>query len=139
MKSCGSCRKRGACVKVCPEVEATLPKEYTGRDSRREVCMSEAGMDAVMDGHAVAAWSYANLASNCPQLDLSALTNKERKAVLLLASGMGYREAARCLKISLNALQSRVKSARARLLAGHCARLMETEKQADKIPAGGAV
>lgn len=138
MKSCGSCGKRGVCVKVCAEVEASLPKEYTGRDSRREVGMTEAGMETVMDGHAFTAWSHAERVFTCPKLDLSVLTNKERKAVLLLASGMGYREAARYLKISLNALQSRVKSARARLLAGHYARLMEAQKLAGMIPAGGA-
>ncbi|HEX9860365.1 MAG TPA: hypothetical protein VGB23_04120 [Nitrospirota bacterium] len=138
MKTCNNCTGRKMCVKTCAEIEAGLPKEYTGRDSRREVGMSEAGMEAALDGHAFSAWSHAELVSSQPGPDLSALTLKERKAVMLVASGMSQRGAARYLKISLNALQSRINSARARLQAGHDARLVKAENAPYGTKKGGA-
>lgn len=122
MAGCDRCGKRDVCVKLCAGVEAKLPKEYTGRDSRREVGMGEAGMGAALDRYAVNAWCATGRPADSVEADLSALSPKQRKAVELLAEGMSMRGAARRLKISLNALQSRVESARRRMTAGHNAR-----------------
>lgn len=121
MKSCATCRDRDICVKVCAQVEARLPKEYTGKDTRREVCMDTRVFEAVSDSYSYESWSSGRTARRYPKANLSVLSAKEKNALMLIADGMSMRAAARRLKINLNALQCRVASARRKLLAGQSA------------------
>lgn len=117
MKTCKTCKARNTCISLCPEVESRLPKEYTGKDGRVEVSMDTDAFNAVMERYAYRDWSHDEAVSRCPKVDLSLLTAKERSAVLLIASGLSQRAAARRLNIKLSSLQKRVSTARARLSA----------------------
>ncbi|MBI5189090.1 MAG: hypothetical protein HZA22_00250 [Nitrospirae bacterium] len=117
MKTCKTCKTRMTCQSLCPEIESRLPKEYTGKDGRVEVSMDTDAFNAVMERYAYRDWSHDEAVSRCPKVDLSVFTAKEKSAVLLLASGMSQRGAAKRLRIKLSSLQKRVRTARARLSA----------------------
>lgn len=138
MKSCSVCRDRHVCVKVCPELEARLPKDYTGKDPRMEVGMDPASFGPVVEMYSYVLWAESVRPPARRAPDLSSLTAKERKALLLLAEGMSMRAAARRLKISLNALQCRVASARRKLGAGQSPHVMRDGDEAGRKRKGGA-
>ncbi len=138
MKLCSVCRDRHVCVKVCPELEVRLPKDYTGKDPKMEVGMDPSGFDLAVRRHSYAVWELSERPVRCPAPDLSSLTAKERNALLLLAGGMSMRAAARRLKINLNALQCRVASARRKLGAGQSPHVMRGGCEAGRNAKGGA-
>jgi len=56
MKSCSRCRKRNTCRKLCPEVEARIPGEYSGPNPSREVCMPPESLRVAVDVHSYCLW-----------------------------------------------------------------------------------
>ena len=137
MKSCGTCRDREGCVKICAQVEARLPKEYTGKDPRHEVSMDPSDFGSFVDGYSYSLWTGGVATHKRPDIDLSRLTTKERNALIMLAQGMSMRAAARRLKINLNALQSRVRSARRKFMAGQFADIAKGGGRPAKGTKGG--
>jgi len=137
MKSCKRCRARAGCVSLCKEVEALLPKEDTGRDAHREVRLSPEVYEALMERVSYAEWHHQEVINKYPSVDLSKLTAKERRALVLLADGLSQREAARRLGIRLSSLQKRVRTARARLSGGRTEQVVEGEETGGRIGRGG--
>ena len=112
MITCNTCKKLDRCTRLCPAVESLLPKEETGKDARHEVKMDTDAFMAVVERYSYAEWRHEEHAAASPRPDLSVLTRKERNALLLLASGLSMREAARRLKINLKSFQKRVSAGR---------------------------
>lgn len=129
MRKCSACKERGLCTRICPAIENILPKDATGANSHREVLMSPEDFEAVAERQSFSGWTHEETANRYPIADLSRLTQKEKRALLLLAEGCSMRAAARKLKISLHALQTRVRSGRKRLAPCHPSRLMRDENR----------
>jgi len=85
MKACGVCRKRNVCVKICSQVEARLPKDYTGRDPKKEVCLDSSALESFAEKYSYESWDMSERSSGLKAPDLSLLTDKERNALLLIA------------------------------------------------------
>jgi hypothetical protein len=137
MTTCKKCKRRDTCAEICGGVERLLPKEMTGKDTHREINMDTDEFMAVSERCSYAEWNYTEVISRHPVLDLSVLTRKERFALLLLASGMPMRAAARRLNIKLSSFQKRVDKGRAKLLACHSAHIIEDVKQTHTVDERG--
>jgi len=129
MKSCKKCRERHTCTSICAEVERRLPKDDTGKDAHVEVAMDTTGFEAALAGYSCDQWRHYEIATKQPKLDLSRLTHKELRAVLLLSKGMSQRDVAARLKISRASLRSRINSAFAKLYPAHFSHIVEGENR----------
>ena len=129
MRKCSTCKERGLCTRICPAIESILPKDATGANSHREVLMSPEDFEAVAEKQSFSEWTHEETANRYPIADLSRLTQKEKRALLLLAEGYSMRAAARKLKINLKSLQKRVNTGRKRLLGRHPSHLMRGENR----------
>ena len=137
MKTCRNCKKKDSCVRVCPEVEKTLPKDESGKDSHREVSMAPDDFAIALEKYSYTQWHVMEGAKVLPRLDMSCLTKKEKNALLMLASGLSARASARRLKINLSAFQKRVGSARRKMSGGRFSHLVEDKNQTVEIVAKG--
>jgi len=127
MKSCRNCKGRDTCVRVCPEVEARLPKDETGKNQHLELGMGTAAFDALMEMRSYVMWSQEEYASGGTAVDITALAPGERRAVMLLAAGLTQSEAAARLGISRATLRSRMNRARTKVCAAAKSHIVEGE------------
>ena len=127
MKTCGKCKKRECCLKVCDYIEKHLPSEYSGKNPYHEINLGPEGLEIASDKLTIAGWSRFERSTGSMELDLSLLTSKEKTALIFIASGLPQSEAARRLKITRSSLRSRVNKARTRLLATQNLYLIEGE------------
>ncbi len=100
MITCKTCKKLKTCTRLCPRVESLLPKEDTGKDHHREISMDMDDFLAAAEIYSYTAWHHEELVSTNPALDLSDLSGKEKKALLLMAKGASQREASALMRIS---------------------------------------
>ncbi len=128
MKTCGRCRVREVCGRLCPGVEGLLPKELTGKDAHREINMGAEAFMAAAERRSYSRWSCSETASGGrPDIDLSALAPREKRAVLLIMSGLTQREAASRMKISRLTLRTLIGRAVKKLRVAQGSHLVETK------------
>ena len=125
MITCGICRKQDRCTRPCPAVESLLPKEETGKDARHEVSMDPEAFQAVVDRYSYSVWHHGELVTSCPRPDLSILTAKEKRALLLTARGFSQRDGASLMKISRLTFRTLAERAVTMLRVAHFAHLVE--------------
>ena len=56
MKTCGRCKDRYACARICEAVESTLPKDESGKDSHREINMPPEHLAAAAEKGSYVLW-----------------------------------------------------------------------------------
>ncbi len=129
MITCKKCKRRDTCAEICGGVERLLPKEMTGKDTHREINMDTDEFMAVSERCSYAEWNYTEAIFQYPILDLSVLTSKERRALLLIASGLTQREAASRMRLSRISLRTIVGRALEKVRVVQNAHIIEDEKQ----------
>jgi DNA-binding CsgD family transcriptional regulator len=126
MKRCVQCVEKRYCLKICDEVERRLPSENAGRNSC-EICMSPESIEIASERLSLSGWERFERAVEGIALDLSILTVKEKKALMLIVMGLSEREAAKRLKISRASLRTRISAARRKLIPARNVYLIEEE------------
>jgi DNA-binding CsgD family transcriptional regulator len=124
MKGCANCGKRDNCRALCERIEGLLPKELTGKDTHREVALDADDFASVVEMHSYARWCGESRRKKSAAVDLSGLTGRERRAVMLLASGLSQREAAARMRITRYALRSLVARGLRKARVAHLAHLV---------------
>jgi len=139
MRTCKKCKRRGSCNAICPPVERLLPKDETGKDAHREINMDPEAFMAAADRYSHAAWDSTEAKSKCPMPDLSKLSSKERRAVLLIMSGLTQRDAAARMRISRFTLRTLIGRALDKLRVAQGSHLIEgNNKPISRMMNGGS-
>src|SRR5512135_1797630 len=137
MITCKTCKKQKTCTKLCPRVESLLPKNDTGKDHHREVSMDTDDLLAAAKVYSYTAWHHEELVSASPALDVSALSGKEKKALLLMAKGASQREASALMRISRASFRTLINRALKKLRVAHFAHLIEGRNSGRDSGKGG--
>ena len=125
MITCKTCKKLRTCTRLCQKVESLLPKDDTGKDSHREINMDTDDFLAAAEVHSLTAWRHEEFTSRSLSLDLSSLSAKEKRALLLKAKGSSQREASALMRISRLAFRTLINRAITKLRVAHFAHLIE--------------
>jgi DNA-binding CsgD family transcriptional regulator len=115
MKTCRDCPGFKTCIEICLSVRNSIPAVEEGRNSDREVLMSPADLTLAADLRSLSEWNAWQTQADAPRIDLGALSPSERQALMLIAEGLSYAEAAAALGVSRSTVQSYVGRARAKL------------------------
>ena len=134
MITCKTCKKQKRCTSLCRRVESLLPKDDTGKDSHREVNLDMDAFLAAAEAYSYTAWSHEEPVVKGLSLDLSRLTGKERKALLLRAKGVSQRDGATLMGITRMAFRTLISRAVMKLRVAHLAHLIEGN---NNEPVGG--
>ncbi len=137
METCGECPRFEKCDEICLSVKKLIPAVEDGRNSDREVLMAPADLAIAADLHSLSDWSGARTRTSCPRVDLVALSDSEKRALMLIAEGLSYADAAAALGVSRSTVQSYVARARVKL-AVQSRHIVRTRKSGEiKSTTGG--
>jgi DNA-binding CsgD family transcriptional regulator len=137
MITCKTCKKLKTCTRLCQRVESLLPKDYTGKDSHREVNMDTDAFLAAAEVYSLVAWRHEEYVNKSPEYDLSGLSGREKRALLLMAKGVSQREAAALMAISRASFRTLIKRALGKLHVAHSAHLIEGQHKRRRSGKGG--
>jgi DNA-binding CsgD family transcriptional regulator len=129
MKTCRTCNKRETCARLCPLIEGQLPKDNTGKNTHLEVSMGTDDFERAIEKGAYKEWYFSEASIRRLDLNISMLTKSERRAVLLLASGLSQREVAARMKISRASLRTHMDRAKDKLHVAHFAHIIEGQNK----------